>query len=98
MSKPKFSQRLYVAAAPRNLFLAITKRLRIQGFVVLDYAHRYGQFVVDMEKWIAEGRIKWKETVIDGIENAPKAFIGLFKGVNFGKMLIRLGPESEGGL
>jgi NADPH-dependent curcumin reductase CurA len=46
-----------------------------------------------MAKWIAEGKIKWKETVIDGIENAPKAFIGLFKGENFGKMIVKIGPD-----
>jgi len=79
---------------PSNLFLAITKRLRIQGFIILDHVHRYDQFIVDMEKWIAEGKIIWKETIVDGIENAPEAFIGLFKGENLGKMLIRLDPES----
>jgi len=82
------------APAPRNLFLAITKRLRLQGFIILDHANRYGQFIADMEKWIAEDKIKWNETIIDGIENAPKAFIGLFKGENFGKMLIRLATAS----
>lgn len=75
---------------PPNLFLTITKRLRLEGFIILDHYHRYNQFLADMGKWIAEGKIKWEETIIQGIENAPKAFIGLFKGENFGKMLIRL--------
>jgi NADPH-dependent curcumin reductase CurA len=44
-----------------------------------------------MGKWIAEGKIKWKETIVDGIENAPDAFIGLFKGENFGKMIVKVG-------
>jgi len=51
------------------------------------------QFYADMGKWIAEGKIKWKETVVDGIENAPKAFTGLFKGENFGKMIVKIGPD-----
>jgi NADPH-dependent curcumin reductase CurA len=46
-----------------------------------------------MGKWIAEGKIKWKETVVDGIENAPKAFTGLFKGENFGKMIVKIGTD-----
>jgi NADPH-dependent curcumin reductase CurA len=46
-----------------------------------------------MGAWVADGKITWQETIIDGIENAPKAFIGLFKGENTGKMLIRLCPE-----
>jgi NADPH-dependent curcumin reductase CurA len=46
-----------------------------------------------MGKWISEGKIKWKETIAEGIENAPTAFIGLFKGENFGKMLVRIGPD-----
>ncbi len=75
---------------PPNLFLAITKRLRLEGFIISDHDHRYSQFLIDMNKWIAEGKIRWKETIIHGIENAPKAFIGLFKGENFGKMLINL--------
>ena len=43
--------------------------------------------------WIAEGRLRWKETILEGIENAPRAFIGLFKGENFGKMLVKIGPD-----
>ena len=78
---------------PENLFLAITKRLRIQGFIISDHADRHNQFITDMKKWISDGKIRWKETVVDGIENAPKAFVGLFKGENFGKMLVRVGEE-----
>jgi NADPH-dependent curcumin reductase CurA len=46
-----------------------------------------------MGKWIAEGKIKWKETIVAGIENAPKAFIGLFKGENIGKMIVKIGQD-----
>ena len=51
------------------------------------------QFLKDMGQWIKEDKIKWKETIVEGIENAPRAFIGLFKGDNFGKMLVKLDPE-----
>jgi hypothetical protein len=46
-----------------------------------------------MKTWIAAGEMKWRETILEGIENAPKAFIGLFKGDNIGKMLVRIGPD-----
>jgi NADPH-dependent curcumin reductase CurA len=78
---------------PRNPFLAITKRLTLQGFIVSDHADRRPAFVADMSQWIAQGRIQSKETIVDGIENAPKAFIGLFTGENFGKMLVKIGPD-----
>jgi NADPH-dependent curcumin reductase CurA len=81
------------ASGPRNLRLAVRKRLTLQGFIVSDHADRQPQFYADMGAWIADGKIKWQETIVDGIENAPKAFLGLFTGENTGKMLVRLGPE-----
>jgi NADPH-dependent curcumin reductase CurA len=81
---------------PRNLFLGITKRLRLQGFIVSDHQDRRPAFLADIARWISECQVQWKETIVDGIENAPKAFIGLFQGENFGKMLVRIGPDSAG--
>ncbi|HYA02758.1 MAG TPA: NADP-dependent oxidoreductase [Syntrophobacteria bacterium] len=81
--------------APSNLILAITKRLTLRGFIVTDNLHRQQEFVTQMSRWIAEGRITWTETIVDGIENAPRAFLGLFTGENVGKMLVKIGPESE---
>jgi NADPH-dependent curcumin reductase CurA len=78
---------------PANLYYATTKRLTIQGFIVTDHFDKLSQFYADMGKWIAEGKIQWKETIVEGIENAPQAFIGLFKGDNFGKMLVKVGPD-----
>jgi NADPH-dependent curcumin reductase CurA len=75
--------------APRNLVSAIPKRLTLKGFIVHDYEDRHPQFLEDMGKWLKEGRIKWKETLLQGIENAPRAFLGLFSGENFGKMLVK---------
>jgi NADPH-dependent curcumin reductase CurA len=63
----------------------------MQGFIVSDHFDILNQFYADLGKWIAEGQIKWKETIIDGLENAPRAFIGLFNGENFGKMVVKVG-------
>ena len=76
-----------------NLFLAVTKRLTLKGFIISDHWDELTQFNDDMGMWIEEGRIKWKETIIEGIENAPEALIGLFKGDNFGKMLVKVGSD-----
>ncbi len=76
--------------APRNLGLVIGKRLKLQGFIVSDYNDRAAEFYRDMGEWIAQSRISWEETVVEGIERAPEAFIGLFSGDNMGKMLVKL--------
>jgi len=78
-------------AGPSNLGHVIGKQLTMQGFIVSDHFGMLPQFYADMAKWIAEGEIKWRETVVEGLENAPGAFIGLFKGENFGKMIVKLG-------
>ena len=75
---------------PANLFLAIINRIRLQGFIVRDHNDMIDQFQGQMSTWIKDGKITWKETIVEGLENAPKAFIGLFKGENFGKMLIKI--------
>jgi NADPH-dependent curcumin reductase CurA len=76
--------------APRNLVSAISKRLTLKGFIVYDHKERLPQFHRDMGQWLKKGQIHWKETIIHGLENAPKAFLGLFAGNNFGKMLVKL--------
>ena len=78
---------------PRNLSYAIGRRLSLQGFIVSDHYDRLPQFYADMGTWIGQGKIRWRETIVDGIENAPRAFIGLFKGDNLGKMLVQVGPD-----
>ena len=78
---------------PKNLSTAIGKRLKLQGFIVTDYADRTPDFYADMRQWISEGKMQWEETIVEGLENAPQAFIGLFKGENMGKMIVKIGPE-----
>jgi hypothetical protein len=78
------------SSGPCNLRLAVRKRLTLRGFIVSDHLDRQAQFYNDMGFWMSAGKIKWQETIVAGIENAPKAFIGLFKGDNVGKMLVKL--------
>ncbi len=82
------------AAAPRNMFTIVAKQLTLRGFIVSSNLDMRPQFLVDMGKWIADGRIRWQETVEDGLENAPKALLALFQGTNSGKMLVRLDPPA----
>ncbi|NUT32127.1 MAG: NADP-dependent oxidoreductase [Hamadaea sp.] len=77
-------------AAPRNLALAIGKRLTLRGFLVGDHAARMPDMVAEVGSWLREGRLSFQETVVDGLENAPEAFIGLLRGENTGKMVVRL--------
>jgi NADPH-dependent curcumin reductase CurA len=74
----------------RNLVIAVQRRLRLQGYIILDHYEELPQFMRDMREWIATGRMKWKETVETGIENAPAALMKLFTGANLGKMLVKL--------
>jgi NADPH-dependent curcumin reductase CurA len=75
---------------PANIVMVIPQRLTIRGFLVTDYIDMMPDFMRDMAMWTKAGKMKSRETIVDGIENAPQAFMGLFKGENFGKMLVRL--------
>jgi NADPH-dependent curcumin reductase CurA len=77
---------------PRNLFMLFTKRLTVRGFIISDHYDRYGEFLATMGPWVRDGRVRYRETVVEGIENAPRAFLGLLGGENLGKMLVRVGP------
>ena len=65
-------------------------RIRMKGFIVFDYFPRIAEFYREMGQWIASGTVKSRETVVEGLENMPEAFLGLFTGANTGKMLVRL--------
>ncbi|MFI6781752.1 NADP-dependent oxidoreductase [Micromonospora sp. NPDC050276] len=77
-------------AAPRNLTLVIGKRLTLRGFLVNDHNHLRAAFVRDVAGWLRDGTLSYDETIVDGIENAPAAFLGLLRGDNLGKMLVRV--------
>jgi NADPH-dependent curcumin reductase CurA len=78
---------------PRNLALMVGKRLTLRGFLVGDHAASRPAFLKEVGGWLAEGRIRLAETIVDGVENAPEAFIGLMRGENVGKMLVRVGGD-----
>ncbi|TWU25111.1 putative NADP-dependent oxidoreductase YfmJ [Novipirellula galeiformis] len=76
--------------APRNLFKIITKRIRMQGFIVRDHMSDQDEFLKDMSALIKSGNVVWEESVREGLEETPKAFIGLFSGENLGKSLVHI--------
>jgi NADPH-dependent curcumin reductase CurA len=78
---------------PRNLAYIVTKRLRMQGFIVSDHSDRYRDFLGEVGPWVGAGELECRETIVEGIENVPTAFAGLFRGDNTGKMLVRVGPD-----
>lgn len=75
---------------PRNIIMVVGKSLKIQGFISSQFVGKRGEFAAEMAGWIATGKIKWQETVIEGIDHAGEAFVGLFSGANTGKMLVKL--------
>jgi NADPH-dependent curcumin reductase len=72
----------------------LTKRLALRGFIVSDFSAQFPQFLADMTQWLRDCRIKYREDITDGLENAPRELIGLLRGKNFGKKIIRVGAES----
>lgn len=69
----------------------LIKRILVKGFIIFDdYAHRYNEFATDMAAWVSSGKIKYREQIVEGLEKAPQAFIGLLKGENFGKLVIQV--------
>ena len=80
--------------SPLLMRTLLTKRIRMQGFIIFDdYGHRYPEFLKDMGQWLTEGKVRFREDMVDGLENAPQAFIGLLEGKNFGKLVVRVAND-----
>ena len=75
-----------------NLLSLISNRALIQGMLVTDHTDRMPDFLRDMSQWLREGKVRYREDVIQGLENAPRAFIGLLQGENIGKRLVQVSP------
>jgi len=76
-----------------NLMPLLVKRALIKGFLVGDYQERQTEFVKDVTQWLQTGKLKYKEDIVNGLEAAPKAFIGLLQGKNFGKLIVQVGND-----
>ncbi|WP_375466361.1 NADP-dependent oxidoreductase [uncultured Methylobacterium sp.] len=76
--------------APALMRAILTKRLQLQGFIVWDFASQIDEFEAAVGGWLREARVRYREDIVEGLENAPEAFIGLLKGQNFGKLIVRV--------
>jgi NADPH-dependent curcumin reductase len=79
-----------------DMVSVLRKRLLLRGFIVWDFAARQGDFLRDVGEWLRNGRLKYREDIVEGLENAPAAFLGLLEGKNFGKVLVRMRDTHEG--
>jgi NADPH-dependent curcumin reductase CurA len=76
---------------PMLMGMLLSRRIKVQGFIIFsDYGPRFGEFFAQMSEWLSTGRITYREDVVEGLENAPDAFMGLLEGRNFGKLVIRV--------
>src|SRR5262249_51112536 len=82
---------------PALMLGILVKRLTFRGFIVWDFADQFPRFLADMSAWIKEGRVKYREDVTEGLENAPRELLGLLRGETFGKKVIQVGPSPAGG-
>ncbi len=76
---------------PRLLSLVLVKQLKVEGFIVFRFQDRYPDGLRQMAQWLREGSLKYREHIVEGFENTVKAFIGMLKGDNTGKMLVKVG-------
>ncbi len=79
--------------APRTERFVLVNRVRVQGFIVSDFYARREPALRQLAEWLRQGKLKYREDVVDGLETAPAAFIGMLQGKNFGKQLVRLAPD-----
>ncbi len=84
------------AEGPKNYLMIISMRIRMEGFIVFDYEHRYPEAVENLTRWLEEGKIKRKETIVQGgLREAEKALTDLFNGINTGKLLVEVKPDDS---
>ena len=76
-----------------NLRPILANRATVRGFIVSDHADRMGAFLQECAPLVRDGRLRYREDIVDGLEAAPRALIGLFEGRNFGKLIVRVSPE-----
>ena len=75
----------------------LVKRLTVRGFIVNDgFDHRRAEFLASMDAWLRAGQIKYREDIVEGLENAPAAFLGLLEGRNFGKLVVDVAAAHRG--
>jgi NADPH-dependent curcumin reductase CurA len=84
-----------IPAGPRVERHLLTRRARMQGFLVFDFAQRFPEALTHLESWVRSGRIRYREDVLEGIEHAPGSIAGLYRGENFGKRLIRIAADRD---
>ena len=85
LEKPEMGQRWFATL--------IVKRAKVHGFLITDYGPRFGEGIRDLGQWLREGKLQYREAFVDGIENAPRAFLGMLQGQNIGKQLVRISSE-----
>ena len=78
---------------PKNYLSLLINSARMEGFIVFNYAQRYGEGIQALADWLAEGRIKAREDIVEGLESFPEAFLKLFRGENLGKLIIKVAEE-----
>jgi NADPH-dependent curcumin reductase CurA len=72
----------------------LVNRVLVKGFIVSDHLDRLPAFLMDVGQWVRAGKIKYREDIVEGLENAPTAFIGLLQGKNFGKLIVKVGEDT----
>ena len=77
-------------AGPQKMFTIVQRRLTLQGFIVSDHAALMGDFVNEVGTLVKDGKLKSRETIVDGLSRAPEAFVGLLSGQNFGKLVVKI--------
>ena len=78
---------------PKMWRTILVRKLRVQGFIIFDHLDRLAPFLAEVAPMVASGALHYRETITEGLENAPAAFMSLLEGGNFGKQLVRVGPD-----